>query len=586
MKLLFFAPHAAIWVHAFPEALIAEALREGGHDIVYVTCGAQFKSGCNAMSARGLTSATPLEQRMKVCQDCKRQGDLLRHHFRLQGSDLADEIRPEDRAEIARILAGVTRENVFALQIHGAEVGRAALYEFILQHKKSSLRFDDEDEWRDYFAALENALYAAFAARHVVEREAPDAIVAYNTLYAVNRVACQVAAARGMPHYSLHAGLNLAHRLQTMIVSKGDVFAALRCAVAAWPAFADLPVDAPQAAHVTDHFLELLTGSSVFTYSSPQSGGTADPRARLGIDPQQKVLCATLSSYDERFAAEAIGARAPVEGLLFPTQSDWVRALVDYVAARPGLFLVVRVHPREFPNKREGVKSQHARQMEAQFHDLPPNVAINWPTDNLSLYDLAEITEVFLNAWSSAGKEMAMLGIPVVSYSGDLSLFPVDEQYLGTTRATYFGAIERALADGWRFENIRRIYRWYSLEFDKMVLDIGDAVKIGKRRSSSPIRRWGERLLRRVDPQWELKRDCWLRPRPIAAQRQIVRLFESGATSPLDLAQAAPAAAAAETRALRSEVGRILRAMYPDDRARDSRLGRWLMEISQSPQPA
>ena len=29
MKILVFAPHAAIWVHAFPEALIADALHQG-----------------------------------------------------------------------------------------------------------------------------------------------------------------------------------------------------------------------------------------------------------------------------------------------------------------------------------------------------------------------------------------------------------------------------------------------------------------------------------------------------------------------------------------------------------------------------
>jgi hypothetical protein len=586
MKLLFFAPHAAIWVHAFPEALIAEALRDGGHDIVYVTCGGQFRSGCNAMSAHGLTSASPLEQRMQICQNCKLQGDLLRRNFRLRGSDLAEELSAEDRADVAHILAGITRDNFLTLQLHGAEVGRAALYEFLLHHKKSSLVFDDEEEWRDYLVALENALYAAFAARRIMDREAPDVVIAYNTLYGVNRVTCQVAGARGTPHYSLHSGLNLAHRLQTMIVSKGDVFAALRRAVEAWPAFAHLPINAPQASYVTDHFLELLTGSSVFTYSTPQSGGTADPRGKLGIAPQQKVLCATLSSYDERFAAEAIGARAPVEGLLFPAQSDWIRALIDYVAARPELSLIIRVHPREFPNKRESVKSEHARQMEAEFYNLPSNVAINWPADNLSLYDLAEITDVFLNAWSSAGKEMAMLGIPVVSYSGDLPLYPVDERYLGTTHATYFGAIERALADGWRFENIRRIYRWYSLEFEKMAFAIGDGVKIGKRRAPRLLQRWGEKVLRRLDAHWELKRDCWFRPRPIAAQRQIVHLFESGAISPLDLAQITSAPTATETNALRCEIGRILRAMYPNDRARTSRLGRWLMEISQSPQPA
>ena len=586
MKLLFFSPHAALWVHAFPEALIAQALRQAGHEIVYVTCGGQFSLGCTAMTAHGLSSETPHEEREKVCATCKLHAGLLRRHFRLSGSDVANELPIEDREEIGHIMTGVTRENFQTLEVHSAQVGRAALYEFLLEHKKSALTFTTDSEWRRYLAALENTLYAAFAAKRIIERENPDAVVAYNTLYGVNRVVCQVGAAYGKPRYSLHAGLNLAHRLQTLIPSKGDVFDLLRKAVAMWPSLADLPIDAAQARLVTDHFLELLTGRSVFAYSAAQSGGTNNPRKMLGIADDQKVLCATLSSYDERFAAEAIGARRPVPGLLFPTQAEWLRALIDYVATRAELFLIIRVHPREFPNKRESATSDHARQLEEQFRNLPANVAINWPTDNLSLYDLAETTDVFLNAWSSAGKEMAMLGIPVVSYSENLALYPVDERYLGTDSVTYFAAIERALSDGWRFENIRRVYRWCTVEFERIVIDIADGFGTQENRSLSWTRDKIEKLLRLIDPHWQQKRDCWLRPRRLASQPLITRFFESGVISTLELSTPAAVLAASEASAIRTEIARILRAMYPQSDARDSRLAQWLTRISQAPQPA
>lgn len=586
MKLLFFSPHAALWVHAFPEALIAQALRQAGHEVVYVTCGGQLSRGCTAMIAHGLSSETPFDERKKICATCTLQAGLLRRHFRLNGSDLASELPIEDKEEVDRIMVGVTRDNFQTLEVHNAQVGRAALYEFLLEHKKSALTFTTDSEWRRYLVALKNALYATFAAKRIIERENPDAIVAYNTLYGVNRVVCQVGVAYGKPNYSLHAGLNLGHRLQTMMPSKGDVFALLRKAVAMWPSLADRPIDAAQARLVTDHFLELLTGRSVFTYSTARSGGTQNPHTILGIAGDQKVLCATLSSYDERFAAEAVGARKAVPDLLFPTQAEWLRALIDYVAARPELFLIVRVHPREFPNKREGATSDHARHLEEQFCDLPANVAINWPTDNLSLYDLAETTDVFLNAWSSAGKEMAMLGIPVVSYSGDLALYPVDERYLGTDSASYFAAIERALSDGWRLENIRRVYRWYAIEFGRIVIDIADGFKRREHRSLNWAQDKIEKLLRLIDPYWEQKRDCWLRPRRLASRQLIARFFEAGAISTLELTTPAPVSAASEASALRTEIGRILHAMYPQSELRDSRLAQWLTRISQEPQQA
>src|SRR5262249_35151292 len=54
VKMLFFAPHSAIWQHAFPEALAAEALQQRGHQVVYVTCGERFRTYCVAMSAHGV----------------------------------------------------------------------------------------------------------------------------------------------------------------------------------------------------------------------------------------------------------------------------------------------------------------------------------------------------------------------------------------------------------------------------------------------------------------------------------------------------------------------------------------------------
>ena len=56
---------------------------------------------------------------------------------------------------------------------------------------------------------------------------------------------------------------------------------------------------------------------------------------------------------------------------------------------------------------------------------LPGNVRVNWPTDGVSLFDLANVTDVFANGWSSAGKEMAWLGLPVVLYSDDVYAVPI-----------------------------------------------------------------------------------------------------------------------------------------------------------------
>jgi hypothetical protein len=582
MKVLFFSPHAAIWIHAFPEALVAEALQQGGHEIVYVTCGMQLKSACVAMSAHGVPADAPAARKAEVCRKCESNKELLRERFGFAGGDLAAALTPAEVADVRAVVASATRDNFLSIEAAGVDAGRVALYEFLLDHKKSSLEFVDDAEWHRYLASLESTLYAIHGVRRLLEREAPDAVVVYNALYSINRAVCKMAQQRGVAHYFMHAGGNLAHRLQTLMLAKGDIFNLMRRAIEAWPARRDTGVDASTARAITDHFIELLRGRSAFAYSAPQTDAAIDLKARFGIGAGQKVVCATLSSYDERFAAETVGARPAPRDLLFPLQADWMEAMIDYARARPDRFLIIRVHPREFPNKREGVRSAHSLKLAALLTGLPANVAVNWPDDQLSLYDLAEVVDVFANAWSSVGKEMGLLGIPVVLYCSELPLYPADLNYVGESRQTYFAALEQALADGWRRDNIVKAYRWCAIEYGSMLIDIADAYDASEYPSTSFAARAWARLLRALDPLWRQRRDCARRPPRMRAQAQIAALFASGADSVLDARVPVPPVsgpAEPEEAVIRTEIARLVAAMYPRGDARSSKLGRRLADL-------
>jgi hypothetical protein len=541
-----------------------------------VTCGRQLEAGCVAMSAQGVSSAASFERKAEICSRCEGNKRILIREFGFSGCDLSDALTPEDLVETDRILSEITRDNFLELTIAGVDVGRIALYEFLLDRKKSALGFETDAEWRQYLVGLRNTLYAVLGGERLLERELPDAVVVYNALYSVNRAVCKLATARGISQYFLHAGGNLAHRLQTLLLAKGNTFELLRHAVEVWPAYRDVPVDPQIAQVVTDHFLELLRGRSVFAYSSPRSAENKTLLETFGISSSQKVICATLSSYDERFAAETIGALSPPNDLLFPTQTEWIAALIEFVRTRPDRFLVIRVHPREFPNKREGVKSLHASKLEALLRNLPSNVAINWPTDQLALYGLAEIVDVFLNAWSSVGKEMSLLGIPVVLYSSDLPLYPADINYLGTTYQSYFDAVEQAIADGWQPNNIVRTYRWCAVEYGRMLVDIADAYGGTEHLPIGILDRVRAKFFRTFFPYRQQKTDCRARPPQPRSESVINTLFVSGAQTILDLAHPAPPsheAVSPEMAVLRREIDRILKVMYPGGHVGKSKLG-------------
>ena len=570
MKILFFAPHSAIWVHAFPEALIAESLRQSGHEIAYISCGGTLNRYCVPMSAHRLApSASPAERQM-ICAVCSQHDGILRAEFGFQGKNLANLIGQEEERTVDTIVREMSRDTIVTLERDGVPLGRMALYQLMLRRKRIDLDLTDA-EWQEYLVELRNTLYAWQAGQKLLDRERPDRVIVYNGLYSVNRTVCKLAEQRGIPTYFMHAGGNLSNRLQTLMIGRGDTFRFMPHIVSQWPRFAHVPCTARMLALVTDHYLELLRGKSVFVYSKAKTAARFDARTHFGVNAKQRLLVATMGSYDEEIAAEMVGARQHQSTPLFPTQVDWIKTLLEFVATRPDLFLLVRVHPREFPNRRDQALSQHAQLLQEFLRDLPPNAAVNWPSDGLSLYDLADQTDVFLNSWSSVGKEMSLLGIPVVIYSDELIFYPSDLNYLGTTRETYFGAVEKALGDGWSGERARKAYRWGVLEFVRACIFLGDSYpEVEHPIRSLPVKILG-RLRRRVDPYFKQRTDCRRRLPQLSSAAQARKLIESGSNSvleQLDPALVEQTDLAEETRCIKHELQRLADALYSDAQVR------------------
>ena len=565
MKILFYAPHSAIWVHAFPEALVAESLAKSGHEVVYVTCGRLLDRYCVAMSAAGVAVLDAQEKKQAVCATCTARRDLIRSKFGFAGYDLAERVSAEDRATVRGLLGAIDRKRVMDLEVEGIPVGAYALYEFLLERKKGTLTFD-ATEWSDYLLRLEAALLSLHAAKRILGEEKPDRLVVYNALYSSNRVACELAERMGVATYFLHAGLNFSSRLQTLLLGKRNPFHYYADMIAAWPHFRSMPCDPRMMSSIAEHILVLIRGTSPFGYSSAVRAGEPAIRERFGIRADQRVLVASMSSNDERFAAESGGALAKSDGLLFPQQLDWIASVVDYVRRRPELFLIVRVHPRDFPNRRESTKSEHANLLEGVLRNLPPNVSVNWPSDGISLFEVACEADVFLNAWSAVGKEVGLLGIPVVLYAPTLVAYPPDLNYFATTLEGYYAAIEQALADGWSAERARMTFRWLAVEYGYGLVGIGDAFRRSEAPSRHLIRRITRRLLRAIHADHAEWLDCVRRPARLAAARDIAEILEERLATPCALqSHRMPARVPAldeETAGLRSQLQRIGKTIF------------------------
>jgi len=534
-RILFFSPSADIWEHSFPEGLAAEMLVAKGLDVTMARCRGMLRPLCPAGQAVGFTVDTPDEVQRSVCQRCNAKARLIDQKMGLRHVEIDDFVEAADEAMVDELIkrAEAVRGQLLRaddfdrLHIADQPVGRTALYELILRHKKNDFEFSDAI-WSEYLAFLALAARVTLISERLLRAEAPDRVSTYNSLYVAHRAFCLQAGQAGIDQYFMHAGTNLARQHGTLMIGRDFTWAYLRGLKGRYEEYSGQPISRDAIDDVTEHFLCLLSSGSSFVYSAARSKEYLDVRSHFVVRQDQKLIVVSTSSYDERFAVESINAAAPPPSLLFPRILDWVAYLIELAVQRPEWFVLIRVHPREFPNRRDRVQSEHSRKMQELLQNLPANVKVNWPDDNISLYDLAQEADLFLNAWSSVGKEMALLGLPVVIYSPEIVLYPTVLNALGITKDQYLAAIEVALASGWSFERCIRAYRWYGLEFSRSCVDMRSSFRPGRRYHRSLIERVALRFLQELvglpQERWDLIRR---KPMPVA-QGVVYRLFALG----------------------------------------------------------
>lgn len=501
LNILAFAPYAGIWEHSFPEAVTLKALEDIA-DIHYTGCNSILNSYCITMSAVGMSIDASAELKEKLCALCKKRRNLLTSSFGFFTSVMEDMLDDKDISIVQQFLIQTSKYNFEHLVIDGFELGKIAMYEVLLAYKKNNTDFSNE-EWNYYLSSLQNTLIAYLSVKKLFDSKQYDRVFIYNTLYSTNNIVYQLAKFRGIPIYCLHAGMNWSNRLDTMIVARNTTFEYEDQVVEQWSKFKNTHLTPNEARSISKHFENIINANSVFNYSE----GLTEKFNFYDKFPKshgKKIFLATLSSEDERFAYKAVGQRDIISAKLFKTQLEWITWLINYFKSKPDTYLIIRVHPREFPNKRDRLTSENAKQMKQMFHTLPENIAVNWPDDKISIYALATEVDVLLNSHSSAGLDFMLLGLPVVVYDKGILTFPLDLHYYGFTLEKYAEAIEKALEDGWNFKNTYNLFKWMHLKLNLSIFDLTEGTRYFYRKN-----KLHEKILSRICKSYQNRRDLF-----------------------------------------------------------------------------
>lgn len=516
MKVLFFTPNSAIWQHTFPEALAAEALKQGGHEIVYITCGGMFKNICISMRSQGIALDSPLALKQQVCKRCTENKELIKDRFGFNGFDIAEYLSEEEVAFIEKEITKISPDNYYGYHYKNVPLGRLATYETMLQFKKNDLSMNESKEWQSYVAWFRNAFYVACAAPKILDSIKPDRVIIYSNSYSSNNVFNFCAKQKDIASYSMTAWDNYAAFYQGFIMVRGYNLDHWYGQFSSWHRIKHLAFPENMLRKAVPHILSQIQAKTFLTYSKGKENGK-NILEYFNILSSQKIAVATMSSYDEIIASYAIKELDTIEGKIFANQLEWIKGLITFFKNRPDLFLIIRVHPREFPNHREKQKSKNALLYESALSELPDNVRVNWPSDNLSIYDIAEYTDLILNGFSSSGLEMSLLGIPVLSYANEWNTYPIDLDIEVETKEEYFAAIDKGIESGWSFERIRLAYRWLAFKYSLTTFDVSDGFSM---QPGEATRKFA---------------DIYDKPASIKAQKEICRFIESGIANYADL---------------------------------------------------
>jgi hypothetical protein len=102
---------------------------------------------------------------------------------------------------------------------------------------------------------------------------------------------------------------------------------------------------------------------------------------------------------------------------------------------------------------------------------------VEWPGSKISSYNLAEIADVVLTAWSSMAIEVSQLGVPVVSAFPRIGLVPTGSFVMGGhSRKSYFEIVDRLLDETSSFDAITGAIRWAHLLYWSHLVDLTDVV--------------------------------------------------------------------------------------------------------------
>lgn len=406
------------------ESLLAVALTLRGANVTVLLCDQALPACMNLEVLTFPDLAAVADNRFNrttACAECALTGRLIFEPLGLSLRRLSDYLGTVDHWEM-RARRGLPAAMVTAFQSRRAAVEEHAHAGALRYLARGSL-----EEVAGGSGVLDAYRESAMLTQRIMKRALaelkPEACVSSHGLYTPYGVVGDICRSRGVRY----SAWNVAYRKQCFIFSHGDTYhhTLLDEPVSAWE---DMPWSEEREKQVRDYLASRISGTHdwIWFFEKPENDVSA-MFSRLGLDRRKPmVLLLTNVLWDAQLHYRANA---------YASMIDWVVDTVDCFKRRPDLQLLIRVHPAEM---RATLPSRQrvADELAKVFPELPPNVFLVGPGEQVSTYALAECCDSAVIYGTKTGVELACMGIPVI-VAGEAWVRGKGITHDATSRASY-----------------------------------------------------------------------------------------------------------------------------------------------------
>jgi len=399
-RVLVFSPYALWTIHTIYEETIAKACQVRGATIEYILCDGLLPE-CDQHWDSKANSQRPLD----LCQRCQAKAKASLDDLGFPYRWLGDYVSQVERAEAFSWAQGVTPTELRLASFKEAPLGEWVLSSVISYFRQYPPDINDSHVVSVYRGFLFSAAIVATGIWNYLEVNEIDSAILFNGRQSITRVALEIFQQRGIRVLTHERAeyqrghINVKPNAHCMSPEPFKAF---------WSEWAQVPLNRKSLDVTLKWLIQRRYGANLawipFNNSSISKSSL---RTRMNLSSNKRLWALFTSSTDEV-------AGDPLMQGPYESQSAWVHDVVQWVASRDDVELIIKVHPNLGGNAYIGKAVDELQIYQKMKSALPANVRIVLPEDSVNAYSLAEEADVGLTFGSTIGLEMAMMGKPIL----------------------------------------------------------------------------------------------------------------------------------------------------------------------------